>query len=714
MINLGAVSYGAGSLFFLVLALVLLTGHRGRSHKFALMLASMASALWMASAAWAAYIKTSALWPYLLEPLRDFGLLAFLALLLYAPNHKRTIINLRYKRVVGLLLSCAILLMSLVLYRTYGGGLSAHTGSIDWLFAGYLGFAITGLVLVEQIIRNVRQESRRAIKYICIGFGAIFAYDFYLYSHALLFQGIDPNLWASRGLVNALVVPVLGVAVARDPYWSHDIFVSRRAAFHTTALLGSGVYMLAMGAGGYFVRVYGGSWGAFAQIIFLFGALLILLILLFSNQLRANMRVFFNKHFFHYKYEYRDEWLRFSDTLTADEPDMRLRERSIRALADILESPGGVLCLYRGSSRYEPVASWQMPLPEHGALFNDSSLMKYFRSREWVVNIDEYHHEPENYEDLELPVWMLESGQAWLIVPLFFHDRLLGIIILARPQVVPPLNWEDYDLLRTAGRQAAAHLAQLDAAQALAEAKQFEASNRLSAYVMHDLKNLIAQLSLVVSNSERHKANPQFMDDVIRTVDNSVNKMNALLVNLRSGGSTDRPVKRVDLCNALHEVVEMMSAGLPVPSLDCQAKGLDAWTEPDRFVAVVGHVVRNAQDATPDEGHIIVRLFKQNDQAVIEVQDDGCGMDERFIRERLFKPFDSTKGDSGMGIGAHETRAFIKAMGGEVDVISRLGEGTTFRLAIPVSEDEKNSVRSTDTTQHGSKNDNDFKEIASS
>ena len=426
------------------------------------------------------------------------------------------------------------------------------------------------------------------------------------------------------------------------------------------------------------------------------------------------MRVFFNKHFFHYKYEYRDEWLRFSDTLTADEPDMRLRERSIRALADILESPGGVLCLYRGSSRYEPIASWQMPLPEHGALFNDSSLMKYFRSREWVVNIDEYHHEPESYEDLELPVWMLESEQAWLIIPLFFHDRLLGIIILARPQVIPPLNWEDYDLLRTAGRQAAAHLAQLDAAQALAEAKQFEASNRLSAYVMHDLKNLIAQLSLVVSNSERHKANPQFMDDVIRTVDNSVNKMNALLVNLRSGGSTDRPVKRVDLCNALHEVVEMMSAGLPVPSLDCQAKGLDAWTEPDRFVAVVGHVVRNAQDATPDEGHIIVRLFKQNDQAVIEVQDDGCGMDERFIRERLFKPFDSTKGDSGMGIGAHETRAFIKAMGGEVDVISRLGEGTTFRLAIPVSEDEKNSVRSTDTTQHGSKNDNDFKEIASS
>jgi signal transduction histidine kinase len=131
-------------------------------------------------------------------------------------------------------------------------------------------------------------------------------------------------------------------------------------------------------------------------------------------------------------------------------------------------------------------------------------------------------------------------------------------------------------------------------------------------------------------------------------------------------------------------------------------------------VAVVGHVVRNAQDATPDDGQIIVRLFKQNDLAVIEVQDNGCGMDERFIQERLFKPFDSTKGQAGMGIGAHETRAFIKAMGGDVDVISRLGEGTTFRLTIPVSGDRKNSVKSSDTAKHGSQNDNEFKEIASS
>ena len=712
MINIGVVSYGTGSLFFLVLAMVLLTGKRGRSHKVALMLALMLSAAWMAVAAWSAYIGSSALWPYLLEPVRNFGLLSFLALLLYAPDHTVTLFSRKFSRVSGLLFSASILLMALVLYRTFAGGLAVHRGGFDWLFAGYLGFAITGLVLVEQIIRNVRQESRRAIKYLCIGFGAIFAYDFYLYSHALLFQGIDPNLWASRGLVNALVVPVLGIAVARDPYWSHDIFVSRRAAFHTTALLGSGVYMFAMGAGGYFVRVYGGTWGAFAQIIFLFGAALILLILLFSTQLRANLRVFFNKHFFHYKYEYRDEWLRFSDTLTADEPDLRLRERSIRALADILESPGGVLFLYRESSRYEPVASWQMAFPGEANLFNDSSLMQYFRNREWVVNIDEYHQSPESYEDLELPVWMLESEQAWLVIPLFFHDRLLGVMVLARPQVIPPLNWEDYDLLRTAGRQAAAHLAQLDAAQALAEAKQFEVSSRLSAYVMHDLKNLIAQLSLVVSNAERHKNNPQFMDDVIHTVDNSVNKMNGLLAHLRTGGASDRPVQAVDLCEALREVIDMMSAGSPVPSLDCQAKGLRAWTESDRFVSVIGHVVRNAQDATPDSGQIIVRLFKQNDQAVIEVQDTGAGMDEAFIRERLFRPFDSTKGDSGMGIGAHETRAFIRAMGGDVEVISRPGEGTTFRMAIPVSDDKKNNVKYADNSEHGPQNDNEFKEIA--
>ncbi|VAW76181.1 Two-component system sensor histidine kinase [hydrothermal vent metagenome] len=581
-----------------------------------------------------------------------------------------------------------------MMYRVTAGHPVTISGGIDLLFAGFLVMSIAGLVLVEQLIRNARAESRRSLKYLCMGLGALFVYDFYLYSHALLFQGVDPALWNARGFINALVVPVIGIAAVRDPQWSLDIFVSRRVVFHTTALLGAGLYLLAMGLGGYIIRDYGGSWGTIAQVSFLFGAVLMLSILLFSAQLRATFRVLINKHFFHYKFEYREEWLRFIRTLATEEPNEQLRERTIKAVADILHCPGGMLWLYRDSHRYEPVANWQMPMPAVTCHLNmDSSLVRYLREEEWVINCDEYAMSPQVYRGLVLPEWFDHLDRAWLITPLVFHDRLLGMIVLSRPQVTDSLNWEDYDLLRIIGRQSAAHLAQLDAAQALSQAQQFEAWNRMSAYVMHDLKNLIAQLSLVVSNAAKHKHNPQFMEDAIHTVENSVNKMNRLLAHLRSGQDPESQLQELDVGAVLVDVIDTMSVGIPVPSLDCQARDILVKADQDRLSAVVGHVIRNAQDATPEAGRIVVRLFKQNAYAVIEVQDNGAGMDETFIHTDLFKPFTSTKGSSGMGIGAYETREFIRSLGGDVEVISRPGEGTTFRMRIPISAECKSAVR---------------------
>ncbi len=713
MDNIAAISYASGAVVFLILSLVLMTGQSDRPHKRALMLASLMSAVWMGITAWSAFGNSSLLSSYLLEPLRDLALLAFIVRMLSAAYTVPAEAKRYFRRTFSVLSSFTLLLTMMVMYRVTSLHLTTTAGDVDLLLAGFLVMSIAGLVLVEQLIRNARAESRRSVKYLCMGLGALFVYDFYLYSHALLFQGIDPALWNARGFINALVVPVIGIAAVRDPQWSLDIFVSRRVVFHTAALLGASMYLLAMGLGGYIIRDYGGTWGTIAQVSFLFGAVLMLSILLFSAQLRATMRVLINKHFFHYKFEYREEWLRFIHTLTTEEPDEQLRERTIKAVADILHCPGGMLWLYRDSHRFELVANWQMPMPTVACnLDADSSLVRYLREEEWVINCDEYALSPQVYRELVLPDWFDNLEDAWLITPLVFHDRLLGMIVLARPQVTDSLNWEDYDLLRIIGRQSAAHLAQLDAAQALSQAKQFEAWNRMSAYVMHDLKNLIAQLSLVVSNAARHKHNPQFMEDAIGTVENSVNKMNRLLAHLRSGQDPEGQQQELDVCTVLVDVVETMSAGTPVPSLDCQARDILVKADQDRLSAVVGHVVRNAQDATPASGQIVMRLFKQNEHAVIEVQDNGSGMDKTFIHTGLFKPFTSTKGTSGMGIGAYETREFIRSLGGDVEVISRPDEGTTFRMRIPISAERGSSVRFPDNSSHGKIDGSRFKETA--
>ncbi len=711
--NIGAISYASGAGVFLVLSLVLMTGERRRPHKVALLMAALVSAVWLGVAAYCISRDISLLPAFLLEPLRNLALFAFLIRILSAAYPQPADARRYLRRSLSVFASFTLLIMTLVVYRVTSGRPVAAAGGIDILLAGFLIMAIVGLVLVEQVIRNARAESRRSVKYLCMGLGALFAYDFYLYSHALLFWHVDQSIWNARGFINALVVPVIGIAAVRDPQWSLDIFVSRRIVFHTTALLGAGLYLLAIGVGGYVIREYGGTWGAIAQVIFLFGAALVLAILLFSAQLRARVRVFINKHFFHYKFEYREEWLRFIHTLTTQEPDEQLRERTIKAISDILECRGGLLWLRQEGGRYDLVANWLMPMPNVDCRLDaDSSLVGYLRDEDWIINCQEYALAPQVYRNLQLPEWLKQIEDAWLIAPLKFHDRLLGMVVLGRAAVMHDLNWEDYDLLRIVGRQSAVHLAQLDAAQALSQAKQFEACNRLSAYVMHDLKNLIGQLSLVVSNAARHKHNPQFMEDAIRTVENSVNKMNRLLAHLRSGADPKDQRAPLDVCEVLNDMVDTMSAGSPKPSMDCQATGLYVQADRDRLSAVIGHVVRNAQDATPDDGMVMVRLFKQNDQAVIEVQDNGQGMDEAFLRDGLFKPFISTKGKSGMGIGAYETREFIRSLGGEVEVISRVKQGTTFRMRIPISQETKTSVNLADNSNNGKIDEHRLKETA--
>ncbi|HKI80881.1 MAG TPA: XrtA/PEP-CTERM system histidine kinase PrsK, partial [Pseudodesulfovibrio sp.] len=247
------------------------------------------------------------------------------------------------------------------------------------------------------------------------------------------------------------------------------------------------------------------------------------------------------------------------------------------------------------------------------------------------------------------------------------------------------IGWEDCDLLKTAGRQVASYLGQLRATEALYAARQFETFNRYTTYVIHDLKNITAQLSLVVSNAARHRHNPEFMEDAIRTVENSVKKMHHLLVQLRTGRDkgNDAPKKSINLVAALQEVVESRRVQRPAPSFSCEEREMLVWTEPTRLGSVIGHVIQNAQEATPPDGRIEVRLYKKGDDAVIEVTDTGCGMDAQFIRDRLFRPFDSTKGQSGMGVGAYEVREWAREQGGDVDVQSEAGKGTLFRITLP-------------------------------
>jgi len=324
-----------------------------------------------------------------------------------------------------------------------------------------------------------------------------------------------------------------------------------------------------------------------------------------------------------------------------------------------------------------------MEPPEH--TINPSAedpLIRFLDQSGWIVDLDEYRESPSLYEELELPAWVMSIPDAWLVVPLRFNDSLLGFILIRHSSAQKSINWEDRDLLKMAGQQAAAHLAQHQADLALMQARQFEAFNRLSAYIVHDLKNILAQQSLIVSNAEKHKHNPAFVDDVITTIDNSVQRMTRLMEQMRSGMRGSNP-QLLNLQTLLQQVIERRSGQRPVPHLEVKDGGLGVEADKEQLGTVFGHIIQNAQEATADDGRIEIRLFRRDTQAIIEIEDSGIGMDADFISERLFKPFDSTKGLTGMGIGVFESREYIRSLGGEIQVESTPGEGSLFRILLP-------------------------------
>ncbi len=348
----------------------------------------------------------------------------------------------------------------------------------------------------------------------------------------------------------------------------------------------------------------------------------------------------------------------------------------------MVESPAGGLWLKDGSGRqFVQSARWNIPAnlvtePANG------HFCVFLADSGWVVNLEEFRVSPERYGHLEFPQWLSQVPDAWLIVPLRISDDLVGFVVLTTARTHIDVNWEVNDLLKTAGRQAASFLGQMQAADALMEARKFDAFNRMSAFVVHDLKNIVSQLSLMQKNAERHRDNPEFQRDMLMTVEHSVDRMKQLMMQLREGSTPVDAPHGVDLAAVIDRIQRAKADQEPVPELELLAK-VAATGHADRLERVIGHLVQNAIDATGKGGRVWIKLGRQEEQAMVEVGDTGHGMTPEFVRERLFKAFQTTK-KGGMGIGAYESFQYVQELGGRVLVDSTPDVGTCVRLLLPL------------------------------
>ena len=670
---LGFAGYGLAAVAFGGVAVMLLVDHAWHNRRATVLMAlAIASALWSAVTA-AALLGSGSTIPLMvaLDALYLLSWTACLTLLLTsgAAGHWQ----------VAASTAAAALVIT---WSVLGSDLLSEQS----VFALLVVMALLGGLAVEGGLRGSRDNERRRLVPLSVAALGIFAVDLFIYGQATLYGGAGA-FWYLRGFAGAAVVPLLVLTIRRQVEGGGEFAISRQAVFGLASVLGIGGYVLITGVVAHLLGALAGSWSVALERTLMVVAAAPLVLALSSPRLRGRLKVFLVKHLFRSKYDYREEWLRLTQILglAADLP--QLSSNALAGLAGIIGARRADLYVSRDSQRYDWAASLDGHSPRTKSYLREHPVVTFLASQAWVIDTAEYAHEPERYNtSFGLPGDDVLPSDS-IIVPLDCQGYLQGFVVLARAAGMPQLNFDDHDILKTAGRQVAVVLAQGLAQEKLAETRQFEATSKLTTFLMHDLKNVVAQQELVLANAERFGHRREFIDDAFTTIRSGVERMRRLIGQLT--GSVPVRVSssgRAEVTKIVLEVRARCADRNPVP--DIVPLGSPVWVGMDRerLASVLTHVIRNAQDATPADGRIGIVLERTDRDVVISVTDTGSGMDETFVRDRLFRPFDTTKGVWGMGVGVFQVRDTLRAVGGDVEVSSQLGAGTVFRLRIPSCE----------------------------
>ncbi len=544
-----------------------------------------------------------------------------------------------------------------------------------------LGIAVCNILLLENLYFNTPADARWHVNLLCVALGGMFLYDLVLYADAALFRAISRPLFESRAPAAMIAAPLLALAAVRDRRWKVDIHVSRDVVFHSLTLVISGLFLMGLALTGEVFRRSGAEWGHVAEVSLICAGVFTVAVLLTSGSMRSRARSVLVDNFFSHRYDYRREWMRCIDTLTAPEAFVALHKRAIRAVAEVEDSPAGVLFVRApedvafqwAGSLNTPAVTAPIP-PGH-------PLVPAFADGDRIAVLEELP---------DAAAWFAEIPRAWLAVPLNHFGNLIGFVVLARSRAPFQLDREVFQLLRVVGREVASRVAEQRAAQILSQTRELRDYSQRFAFVLHDIKNVSGQLSMLLTNAEVHADNPEFQRDMLATVRASVGKITRLLSRLQADRQ-ERSHALIDPVERLKDIVATTLASRP-DGVAVDGPGSDAVSinqpggvaiDAESFDAVAAHLLNNAIEASLPGQQVRVEVRQEALMVVIDIIDAGSGMTPEFIRDELFRPFASTR-HNGHGIGAYQARELLRDAGGDLLVLSRVGSGTTMRLLLPM------------------------------
>ena len=601
-----------------------------------------------------------------------------------------------------IILAAFVLPFSLVAFfgsRFFSDVLIWKTATIFLLPLGWSGylfyllllvFAVIILMNLERTLRTSTGRMRWQIKFMIIGLGSLFGARIYADSQALLFRSLNISLWLID--VGALIVAnaLISGSLNRSRLIGVDFYLSQSFLYNSFTVVFVGIYFIAVGlmakVATYLQSIRDIPYTAF--LIFL--ALLCLSILLLSDRLRRRLKWFISRHFKRPLYDYRAEWSRFTESTTSMTEMKDLCNAVAKMVSKTLDMLSVTIWVVEESQSHaelcgSTVFSEAQVKDIESMEENIIELVKVISREKLPVDFD-YMGDNLNVFTDKLPQDFFQTSKIRFCLPLIAGGKSLGIMTLSDRVGGDPFTIEDFDLLKTIADQAAASLLNLMLSEHLRQAKEMEAFQTMSAFFVHDLKNLASKLSLTMQNLPVHFENPEFRNDAARTISQSLSKINTMCSRLSSLS------QKLELSYAesnLNDLINTVLTGLdgsikiniikelePLPGIAVDA---------EQMQKVIINLILNAYEAIGNAGEVTVATKQREGWIEFSVRDNGCGMTKEFIETSLFHPFKTTK-KQGMGIGLYHSKMIIEAHKGKIEVESEEGKGSIFRVLLPIKE----------------------------
>ncbi|MGZ6237023.1 MAG: XrtA/PEP-CTERM system histidine kinase PrsK [Syntrophales bacterium] len=551
-------------------------------------------------------------------------------------------------------------------------------------------FAVLILMNLERTFRHATGHMRWQTKFMFLGVASIFGVHLFKDSQTILFKGLNTGMdFVDFGAI--LVGDILIIkSLFRGKPLNVSVYLSHQFLYNSFTMLIVGIYFISVGVLSWLSIHFEWITNINVVIFLIFLAVTGLASILLSDRLRMKRKRLISRHFKRPQYDYQKIWENFTKRTTSVTQTGELCDIIVRMVSETLEILSVSIWLvdekqerlsFGGSTVFTAAQAEELKFFGHGG----AELISAMTDQTMPVDLES--RKDDWVEDLRLVYGLEETKESRIryCVPLNAAGRLIGIMTLSEKVFYEPFTFEESELIKTIADQAAAGLLNLRLSEQLRQAKELEAFQSMSAFFMHDLKNLASKLSLVTQNLPIHIDNPEFRSDALQTISQSVSKINTMSSRLSLlSQRLELTSKETDLNDLVNEAILDVKEYVKAPVTKDLDKIPSLLIDREHIHKVLENLLINAYDASGPDGQITIVTRCRDTWAEIGVRDNGCGMSKEFIKNSLFRPFQTTK-KQGMGIGLYHCKTIVEAHSGRIEVESAEGVGTTFRVLLPVN-----------------------------